>query len=281
VVATSQHLHDEMASLRRRARALELALGALHFKREGFAHPLLGQDDSCEGDNDGPYDDIRIDKLTKHVGMLHLSENDGMQRFFGNVDHPQKESKAIGPVKPVQLPPVLERCIRSFPFPMPSGTREQAVQVLRRHLPNRAYVEQTLHSVVNNLLFMIPAVDNTLIFVELLPGLYDARLALPPSTLSDREEGVSPRAFALLYALLANGALLNVDDPDRELHSTTFGRLCLAGLGAVSIFEKPSYIAVLALFVHSTYHLRCQKELGDIGRCFNNLALQVAVQARF
>jgi hypothetical protein len=46
----------------------------------------------------------------------------------------------------------------------------------------------------------------------------------------------------------------------------------------VSIFDKPSYLSVLALFYHSTYHIWMQKGVGDTARCIHNLAFQCAIQ---
>jgi hypothetical protein len=205
-----------------------------------------------------------------------------MQRFFGDVQLPRGASAptTLGFGELTPLPSVLDRCIRFFPFPTPPGTSEQAVIALRRSLPERVYTEQLLHNVFSDLMFQVPAVEKSMVFGELLPSLYDARLASPPCALSHQERSDSPRGFALLYALLAKGVLLDAGNSARESHATTFARLSLAGLGAVSIFEKPSYMAALALLIHSVYHLLRHKELGDRGRCFNNMALQVGLQVR-
>jgi hypothetical protein len=278
VVAASQHLHNEIADLRTRSRALESALGTLHYKRLGFAHPLLGQADDFGDDGGDGEDDMYT--LSKGMAELHLSttDADGMQRFFGSVQLLRGATAAVGCGQLVQLPSVLDQCMRRFPFPTPPGTSGQAVPALRLFLPDRAYTERLLHIIFDNLMCQVTAVEKYMVFVELLPGLYDPRLARPPHAVSHQERGDSPRAFALLYALLARGALLDTSDPVRHSRATTFGRLSLAGLGAISIFEKPSYMSVLALFMHSLYHMSRHKELGDRGRYFNNLALQIALQ---
>jgi hypothetical protein len=278
VIAASQHLHDEIGRLRRRARALESALGTLHLEREGAAHPLLSQDNDF-GDDEGA--GVDVDRTASDGAVLHLSQADGMQGFFGNVPLPQGAASVANPGELAQLPAVLDHCIRAFPFPMPSATRELAVEALRWCLPDRTYVERILNSLFEEYMFMVPAVDKTFIFVELLPGLYNPALALPPSGDHDREAGDSPRAYALIYTLLAHGVLMDIEDSARESRAAVFSRLCLAGLGAVSIFDKPSYTSVLALFFHSTYHMWLQRELGDTARCFNNLAFQCAIQVSY
>jgi hypothetical protein len=224
-----------------------------------------------------------VDKLSKEVAELHLSKVDGMQRFFGKVQllRDAPASPSLGTL--VQLPPVLDRCSRFFPFPIPPGTcdQDQAATALRAFLPGRAYVEQLLHGVFSELVFQAPAVERNMIFAELLPGIYDARPVCPPCAFTHQEQGDSPRAFALLYALLAQGVLLNASNPDRESYATNFARLSLAGLGAISIFDKPSYMSVLALFQLSVYHLLLHKpELSYQGRCLNNLAIQTGIQVR-
>jgi hypothetical protein len=274
VVAASQHLHQDIARLRRRARALESALSNLHYQRAGFAHPLLGRDDDF-GDEDDV--DADVDRVANDVSSLHLSTENGLLQLFGNVDLPQGTTNATVSDL-VQLPPVLDRCIRSFPFPTPPDTREQAIAALRRSLPDRVYVEGVLHTLFEDYIFTIPAVDKTLIFVELLPGLYNPRLARPACTLTHEERGDSPRVFALVYALLAHGVLMKPDHPDREMYATTFSRLSLAGLGAESIFDKPSYMSVLVLTLHSVYHVLRQKELGQMASFFGNIAIQGAMQ---
>jgi hypothetical protein len=279
VVAASQHLHDQIAELRTRSRALESALGALHYERQGLAHPLLCRD-SDFSDDDGERDDD-AHTLSQGVAVLHLSTTDGMQRFFGSVQllRGAVAASPLGGLAP--LPPVLDRCIRLFPFPTPPGTREQAVIALRSYLPDRAHAEQLLHTACDSFVFQAPAVEKQMVFNELLPGLYDARLACPASGVSHQEQGDSPRTFALFYALLAQGVLLDTTNPARESHATVFARLSLAGLGAISIFESPSYMSVLALFMHSVYHMLRHQELSYRGRCFNNLALQIALQVSF
>jgi hypothetical protein len=279
VVAASQHLHDEIANLRNRTRSLESALGTLHYKRMGSVHPLLSHQSKLTDENGEQ--DADTDKLAKGVAELHLSPAvDGMQRFFGNTQLLRSAPTTVSLGMLAPLPPVLDYCIRLFPFPTPPGTCEQAVTALRAFLPDRTYVEQRLHDAFDNVMFQAPAVEEKMIFNELLPGLYNARLEIPPCALSHQEQGSSPRAFALLYALLAHGVLLESDNPARELHATTLGRLSLAGLGAISIFEKPSYMSVLALFMHSVYQLSRHKELSERGRWLNNLALQTALQVR-
>jgi hypothetical protein len=200
-----------------------------------------------------------------------------MERFFGNVQLPYGATDSADPGELVQLPPVLDRCIRFFPFSTPVDMHKHAVAALRQLLPDRAYVERILHSALEDCVFWISVIDETLIF-DLLPGLYDTNLALPPCARSGEEHGGSPRAFALLYAVLAIGALLDVKDHAREERATIYSRLSLAGLGAVSIFDKPSYVSVLAIFILSVYHMLRQKELGETSRLFNNLAFQSAIQ---
>jgi hypothetical protein len=273
VVAASQYLHEEIASLRKRTRVLEHNLGLLHFKRVGRAHPLLCQIDDTSGDRDD-----KVDRLTQDVSVLHLSNNDGMQRFFGSrVQLPQGATSSSDHAELAPLPLSLHRVIRTFPFPMPTDTSEEVTAVLHSFLPDRAYAERLLHRLFDECIYMLPAMEKTLIFVELLPCLYNTNLIRHPCVYYLQEKGDSPRAFALIYALLALSALLDVHDPGRELHAIRFERLSLAGLGAVSIFEKPSYIAVLAGFFHSVYHLMRQKELSETSRLFGHLAFQTAI----
>jgi hypothetical protein len=247
----------------------------LHYKRAGVAHPLIGQDDDY-GDEDDDVDDV--ERVSSDVGVLHLSAHDGAQQLFGNVELPQGVPVRAGIGKLPQLPPVLEQCIRSFPFPTPPGTHERAVAALRQFLPERAAAEQLLHMLFEDYLFTIPAMDKTMIFVELLPGLYDPRLARGPCVLSNEERGDSPRSFALLFAILAHGAILDSSDPERELRATFYSRLALAGMGAVSIFDKPSYLAVLVLLLLSAYHSLRQERLGEAVTFYGNLACQLAIQ---
>jgi hypothetical protein len=278
VIAASQHMHDDIARLRRRARALESALGSLHHERVGFPHPLLSEDDDFGDDEDDSVDPM--DGMVSTIATLHLSDSDGMERFFGNVQLPHGATNPADQGELAQLPPILDRCIRFFPLSAPADTREHAVAALWRILPERTYVEQVLHGVFEDHVFWIAAVDDTLIF-DLLPGLYDLNLALAPCARSGEEGGSSPRAFALLYALLAIAALLDAEDPAREEHATIYSRLSLAGLGAVSVFDKPSYMSVLALLVLSVYHMLRQKELGETSRLLNNLAFQGAIQVSY
>jgi hypothetical protein len=252
-------------------------LSDLHHQRTGFAHPLIGHDDDfSEEDNNV---DTDADKMANDVAALHLwATDDGTVQLFGLVEVPQGATDTANLGQLAQLPPVLDRCVRFFPFSTPSGTREQAVTALRRCLPDREYAEGLLHNIFDNYAFILPAVDKHLVFVDLLPGLYDPRLVRPAHAHILEEHGDSPRAFALLYALLASAVLLDANNDDRERHAAIFGRLCHAGLGAVSIFDKPSYLSVLALFHGSIYHMMHQKELSQTGRSFTNLACQCALQ---
>jgi hypothetical protein len=255
---------------------LESALGTLHHKRQNSVHPLLSHRNDMSDDEANDFETI-----TRDVAGLRLEKRDGMDHFFGNVQVPRGVPASSGSGELAQLPLILVQCTRLFPFPTPPGTGEQATALLRQFLPDRGYTEQILHGAFEDCIYLMPAVEKTLIFVELLPGLYDPGLALPPSPLMHQDQGDSPRAFALLYALLALGVLLDVDDPARVMHAEFFSKLCLAGLGAVSVLERPTYFSVLSLHFHATYIMRCQTGLGDVSRCFLDLAYQTAKQVRY
>jgi hypothetical protein len=79
VIVASQHLQGETADLGRRLRALDRALGTLHYKRTSVTHPLLNQVDGFGDEEDGV--DAGVDKLSRDVSVPHLLTSDAMERF--------------------------------------------------------------------------------------------------------------------------------------------------------------------------------------------------------
>jgi hypothetical protein len=89
VLAATNHLYDDVAALRTRIRALEGALGKVHFDRTGATHPLLvprPEDDRDDDDILGPESSLDIDKqeAIDDTDTLAIGR-DGSRRFFGSV----------------------------------------------------------------------------------------------------------------------------------------------------------------------------------------------------
>jgi hypothetical protein len=283
VFAATQHLHDAHASLRTHLRKLEGALDTLHRKRAGYAHPLLGEGDDGSSDDEPRSTDVdevdaSIDSLAGAVGVLTLAE-DGSTHFFGDGPPPSGSSVATsGHGNLADLPEIVKRCERLFPFPTPPDTCAILVPVLQSYLPPRAAAEKFCKLAAEHYIPLLPAISRGMVFDELIPSLYCPASYPTTSDPLDREPANSPRSFALFFALCAHGSLLEVENPDRVSHAASYARLCVAGLGARCVMESPSFVSVAALFYYANYLVVCQKDIGDKGRSCFELAFQLGVQ---
>jgi hypothetical protein len=281
VYAATQHLHDELASLRNRARLLEVSLRALHNPRTGYNHPILAQGRDSDEEDDEDNDNLEADGLSNTFGGLTVAE-DGTARFFGNVTSTMGASPPPTQDSPIILDPILKRCIRCFPHRPPPGTRERAVLVLSHHLPEYAQARHLSESFFEHFSGMMPGISRTHLFVELLPSVYGhAHGSTSAAHEIDQEAPGSPRALALVFSLLALGALVDTSIPQRVVAAEHFGQLCVAALGAGSIFDSPTFVSACALFYRSIFELLLQKGVGDTGRSYMNLAFQVAIQVSY
>jgi hypothetical protein len=89
VLAATNHLYEDVAALRNRIRALESALGQVHFDRTGATHPLLvprPEDDLDDDDILGPESSLDTEKqeAVDDTDTLAIGR-DGTRRFFGSV----------------------------------------------------------------------------------------------------------------------------------------------------------------------------------------------------
>lgn len=139
-----------------------------------------------------------------------------------------------------------------FPF-APPGPTDTLLDHLRSDLPpwERAVTLVNVYSTHGS--FIIRGLTPSQLQDEVLPAVYLRHL--PP--LEDHSDYSSPHALALLYGVLAIGALLDPSLPPFNSEADGYADLAAAALGLQSPFHRPSSLTVQCLqVIYAFYNMR-------------------------
>jgi hypothetical protein len=276
VFAATEHLHNELATIRNRSRLLAAAISSMRDGRAAGPHPLLVHSADSEDEEE---EDAALATLSRGMSSLTVID-DGSTRFFGNVASSSGVTSSVDTTDLSGFPPLLTRLYSTFPFP-PSklANSQDTIKQLLECLPTQSQTEELCESFLEHMGYIFPGVSRLLVMGEIIPRIYGHSVPYPSHDI-DREEPHSPGSLALVFALLGLGILLQAKEPHRHKMAAAYEKVGLAALGAANVFNRPRYVSVLALFMQAMLELIQQRGMGDRGRSLMFMACRLGSQVR-
>ncbi|KAF8498708.1 fungal-specific transcription factor domain-containing protein [Russula emetica] len=265
ILANTEVLHDKIGTLSNRVRQLEDALSEAYSMYNSERHPLLSDDLlqikrplERESRNEIPsLPEADTAEAIDAVGSLSISDT-GRTNFYGqtansyyllqNEAGSEEEDDITSPVSG-ELPMPNNMPWRSYAFPFASnvaGNIEDIRTMLLNSLPDANTVRRQLDIYWRHGSWMYTPIEQNDFYGSIYSRVFD------PEAGSDFDRIQSHR-IAVVYMMLAIGALLDLDAPPHSYDANHYYQLGRAALSVDSVFEEQSITAIQALLLMSHY----------------------------
>lgn len=279
VLAATEHLHRQIASMSGRIRQLEDALGLLQSQCSTELHPLL-RDDLRGTDQKDEFSQITLPgdnaagpsnppEILDAFGTLSITDH-GISRFFGptggsecllmsdNIvpdDYADSSSPESGrdSMSP-DLPQEFRLFSQSFPF-TPMGPISAVQELIESHLPPLERAKYLVQTYFEQASWLFRSVSQEQVTEELLPIYYTNSTATAP------DEPKRAHELGLLFLVFAIGALVDVTQDISNHEAEHYHQLARASICLQPVLEKPSVITIQALHLLSAYNAMSGNEL--------------------
>ncbi|KAJ7657379.1 fungal-specific transcription factor domain-containing protein [Mycena polygramma] len=285
ILADTDQLHSKIAEMSQRIRQLEEALAILQAVVSNERHPLLATDllsikfaAEAPVRTDPPANDQppSIDAL----GTLTLGDS-GEVKYFGRSAGSETllvaEDYSDEEDDPCTQDPPLPADIAEIGGLFPSGhARAAKLQRIRTLLPSydRA-VDLCEQYLGHGALFFRPIKRD-----ELLGAFLQAIYASQDTT-ADGSNADAPHALAVLFFILALGALLDLRLPPYNAEAERFYCAGRAAIGLRAVYDSPLVDTVRAVGLMATYHSHAGKKYSrDSAWCLMGIASKLAQSVR-
>ncbi|KAL0953461.1 hypothetical protein HGRIS_004693 [Hohenbuehelia grisea] len=262
VLANTEVLHDKIGQLSTRVRQLEDALAQSHAMVSNERHPLLSEDllqikRPLERDVDSPPhpppEKVDANEAVDALGSLSISQG-GRTTFFGTTanswyllqNEEGSEEEDTPAVIESSQPSEIPWLSYSFPFSPPVSKTSDDIRItLYNMLPTATVARKYCDNYYRRAAWMYTPVPEIDFYESVFRSVYPQETAQSGS--------VSSHNLALLYVVLALGALLDLERPGDTTEATHYYQLGRAALSLESIFEEQSIPAIQALMVMCHY----------------------------
>jgi hypothetical protein len=173
------------------------------------------------------------------------------------------------------LPPLISNLDQAFPL-TPSGLPKEHIQeMIESYLPEIQRSVSLCETFLKSLSWMFQVVSRQQIIDHLIPSIYRS------GTKSLERPRYGPHDLALLFSVLALGALVDPALPPYNAEARHYHRVARAALCLQSVFSERSVATIKALHLMSMYYGMSGIE-SNAGLCYSllNLASQAALQVR-
>ncbi|KAF9224781.1 hypothetical protein BS17DRAFT_49346 [Gyrodon lividus] len=299
VGAAEDFLRQKLTKMEERMRSLEDALAIVQGSTSSQVHPLLVKRwQDTEWEPEVIQDPITVSEFNKYglidaLGSLHLDGNNqsGSVRFFepsGGSESLLLRAKAVlAESSPSStdsqesdashLPSEINIFYKAFPF-TPSGIPAEPVQeMIESYLPPLPRATSLCETFLKSLSWMFNIVSRQQVLDVLVPSVYKRAggKTTEPRT-------YDPHDLALLFVVLAIGALVDPSLPAYNTEGQHYHRLARAALCLQPVLVKRSVVTIKALHLMSIYNGMCGIESKLENSCsLLSLAAQVALQIGF
>jgi hypothetical protein len=265
ILANTEVLHDKIGVLSTRVRQLEDALAEAYAVYNNERHPLLSDELlqikrplERESRNEMPSPpEAETAEAIDAVGSLSISDN-GRTNFYGQTANSyyllqneagSEEDDDIMSPSSIDIPMPNSLPWRSHAFPFASnvaGNIEDVRAMLLNSLPDTNTIRRQLDIYWRHASWMYTPIEQNDFYGSIYSRVFD------PDTGSDHDRIQSHR-IAVVYLMLAIGALLDVDAPPQSYDASHYYQLGRAALSVDPIFEEQSIPAIQALLLMSHY----------------------------
>ncbi|KAI0272646.1 fungal-specific transcription factor domain-containing protein [Gloeopeniophorella convolvens] len=266
ILANTEVLHDKIGTLSNRVRQLEDALSESHRFHSSDRHPLLSDELlqikrplERESRNEVPSPpEAETSEVIDDGGSLSLTGT-GRASFYGpfansyyllkNENDSEEDDDALSPVS-ADLAMTNTLAWRSHAFPFASniaGSAEEVRALLMSSLPDLNTVQRQIDIYWRHASWMYTPIDQKDFYSSIYGRVFG------PSDASADHDRIQSHRIAVVYMMLAIGALLDLDAPSHSDDATHYFQLGRAALSVDSIFEEQSIPAIQALLLMSHY----------------------------
>lgn len=299
VGVAEEYLRHKAARLEERMRSLEDALAILQANTSTQPHPLLTKIWSNEEADIGSSVDTtpmtaesNIHGPMDALGSLHLHGNpeSGATFFFGPSGGSEsllltenrivpETSSSLTETQEIEvdyLPPHISKLDQAFPFTPPGLPRERMQETIESYLPEIQRAVSLCETFLKSLSWTLQIVSRQQIIDDLIPLIYRPRIK------SSKRPPYCPHDLALLFSVLAVGALVDPTLPPYNAEARHYQRLARAALCLQSVFSERSIVTIKVLHLMSMYYGMSGVE-SNVELCYSflNFAGQVALQIGF
>lgn len=299
VGVAEEYLRHKAAKLEERMRSLEDALAILQVNTSTQPHPLLIKVWSNEeGDVGSSVDtsptttETNPHGLIDALGSLHIDGDpeSGTTRFFGPSGGSESlllTEKRVTPETPSSLtktqeievdylPPHISNLGRVFPFTPPGLPKERMLKTIESYLPEIQRAVSLCETFLKSLSWTFQIVSRQQIIDDIIPLIYR------PGIKSSGRSRYGPHDLALLFSVLAVGALVDPTLPPFNAEARHYQRLARAALCLQSVLSERSMVTIQVLHLMSMYYgMSGIESNAELCYSFLNFAGQVALQIGF
>ncbi|KAK0202815.1 fungal-specific transcription factor domain-containing protein [Desarmillaria ectypa] len=259
VLANTEALHDKIGQLSTRVRQLEDALAESHSLNSPRPHPLLSEELL---QIKRPLERERLDEQTqkeshaenadaiKALGSLSLSER-GRSSFFGQAANSwyllknEEGSEEDGDVPTdfeITIPVELPWLEHAFPFtPSVSRCADEIRHSLHGYLPSASVARRLSEQYYRHAAWMYTPINQKDYLDTIFRPVYEQEYPYG--------EAINSHSLALLFMVLAMGALMDLELPAHSPEAMQYYQLAKAALSINSVFEEQSIPGIQALFI--------------------------------
>ncbi|KAG1767817.1 hypothetical protein EDD22DRAFT_772804 [Suillus occidentalis] len=292
VGVAEEYLRHKAAKLEERMRSLEDALAILQVNTSTQPHPLLTNKWSDEEADSGidttpTMAETNLHGMIDALGSLYLDGDpqSGTACFFGPSGGSEAEKRVIpetsAPPTETQeteadyLPPLIRNLVQAFPL-TPSGLPKEHIQeMIELYLPEMQRAVSLCETFLKSLSWMFQVVSRQQIIDHLIPSIYR------PGTRSLERPRYGPHDLALLFSVLALGALVDPTLPPYNAEARHYQRVARAALCLQSVLSERSVVTIKALHLMSMYYgMSGIESNAELYYSLLNLASQAALQVR-
>lgn len=261
--------------MKERIRQLEDALAILQAKGSNEPHPLL-RDDLLSANNEHDEDEMtEVEAVPTNppdiidtFGTLSVSEH-GVSRFFGSTGGAEyllyndtgagSSDDGRSSERDSMTPPIhgeLTRFSVSFPF-TPIGSTADVRRLIESHLPSWDRATHLANSYLTNAAWLFQGLTREQVVDEMLPAIYKRPRPDIREEDAPYQDYSGPHDLALLFLVFAVGALVDLSQEPYNAEGEHYHILAKAALCLQPVLEKPSLVAIQALYLLSVYTAMC------------------------
>ncbi|KAK0467253.1 fungal-specific transcription factor domain-containing protein [Desarmillaria tabescens] len=259
VLANTEALHDKIGQLSTRVRQLEDALAESHSLNSPHPHPLLSEELL---QIKRPLERERLDEQTQKenhaenadainaLGSLSLSER-GRSSFFGQAanswyllknEEGSEEDDDLPTNFEITIPMELPWLEHAFPFtPSVSRCADEIRHSLHGYLPSASVARRLSEQYYRHAAWMYMPISQKDYFDTIFRPVYEQEYPYG--------EAINSHSLALLFMVLAMGALMDLELPAHSPEAIQYYQLAKAALSINSVFEEQSIPGIQALFI--------------------------------
>ncbi|KAG1737479.1 uncharacterized protein EDB91DRAFT_1055029 [Suillus paluster] len=296
VGVAEDYLRNKATKLEERMRSLEDALAILQVNTSTPPHPLLAKRWSTEEPDHGRNVDttsttaeFNLHGLIDALGSLHLEgdSHSGPTRFFGpsggseslllvakkNLPETLSPSIEAQDIEYINLPYPLNLFDQAFPFAPSGHPMEPIREMIESYLPPIQRAVSLCETFLKSLSWMFQIVSRQQIVDNLIPLIYRSKMK------SLERPSYGPHDLALLFSVLAVGALVDPALPPYNAEAQHYQKLARTALCLQSVFSQRSVVTIKVLHLMSVYNGMSGIE-SNLEHCYSllNFAGQAALQ---